>query len=232
MIHIYYSHINEVGHNGLLNEYLYDFPIEIQKSILNYRRWQDAQLTILGRLLLKFGLDTHFQSQDFTWDNILTTKFGKPHFKNDNLYFNISHSGEIAICAICDIDAIGIDIEIMNPIEIEDFRTQMTGGEWVKVNNAINSKTEFYKYWTQKEAVIKADGKGLSNSLKSFEIKDNASTINNDFFALKALEINQDYACYLALKVNNINEPNKLLSDENLNVKHIKFSSDRSVQFI
>ena len=72
---------------------------------------------------------------------------------------------------------IGIDIEKIEPIKISDFKSQMTNNEWESVNNSKDTERSFFCYWSQKEAVIKTHGKGLTIPLKSFEVQNNKTTI-------------------------------------------------------
>ena len=56
----------------------------------------------------------------------------------------------------------------------------------------------FYNYWTQKEAVVKAHGKGLSIPLQSFEIKDNTTIIDTKTFYASKINLEEKYMCYVA----------------------------------
>ncbi len=200
MIYILYTSIKEDKHKNLLSSYLSSFSPSFQNKIGRYRRWQDAQLSLLGRVLLSKGMEQFNDS--FKESDLVYTDFNKPYLNNSNISFNISHSGEYVICVLTDLGEVGIDIEKINPIEISGFKSQMTRNEWDYVSNAENSQASFFKYWTQKEAIIKAHGKGLSVPLTSFEVQNNKTVIDAEDFFLKKIQINDEYDCHLALKNN------------------------------
>jgi len=200
LIHVLYTSINVENHKKIIDHYLPDFSAEYQDKIKRYRRWQDAQLSLLGRILLVKGLEQI--NYGFDESNLNYTSFNKPYLENNAIHFNISHSGELVICALTKIGAIGIDIEKINGTKISDFKSQMTVNEWKLINESTNANLSFFQYWTQKEAVIKTHGKGLSIPLKSFEVTKNKTIIESELYFLKELKINDDYCCHLALKEN------------------------------
>lgn len=191
---VVYCKIKEEFHQNLLNRYLALFNEEYQNKILRFRRWQDAQLSILGRLLLKKEMTYLGYIIDF--EQLQYTEFNKPYFENTNVEFNISHSGNIVIIVIADKnEKIGIDIEKIQPIRVEDFENQMTSKEVQIITNSSNKTLVFYNYWTEKEAVIKANGSGLQIPLKSFEVVDKKTIINNRPYFLMEISINDEYVC-------------------------------------
>jgi 4'-phosphopantetheinyl transferase len=198
VICIYYTYLSEENHEDLLKFYLPKFPIAYQEKIKQYRRWQDAQLSLLGRILLFNSIEEVYRHNPH--DKVIKhTKYSKPYFEDNLIQFNISHSGEIVVCVLSDEYEVGIDIEIMTDIVVDDFKSQMTENEW---NNIIknNKKEAFYDYWTKKEAVIKAHGGGLTIPLKSFEIFNNTTKINDEIYNLKEIKIDKKYKCYISLK--------------------------------
>jgi len=198
LIYILQTSINEDNHKNLIDNYLPKLSTEFQDKIGRYRRWQDAQLSLLGRVLLVRGMeqmDCSFDKPDLKY-----TSFNKPYFDGNDISFNISHSGKVVVCALTYLGDIGIDIEKIEPIKILDFKSQMTNNEWKLVNESKDAKHSFFSYWTQKEAIIKAHGKGLTIPLKSFEIQNNKTTIGSENFFLKEITIKDDYCCHLALK--------------------------------
>lgn len=201
MIYIYYAYISKENHEIILKNNLKNFPQSYQDKIKNYRRWQDAQLSLIGQILLRKAI-ADVGLSGINMENLRFSKYNKPYFENDQVYFNISHSGEIAICALMDKFEIGIDIERIANIKLEDFKPHMTNNEWNRIISSINTDSFFFDYWTQKEAVIKAHGDGLAIPLKSFEIVDNTAIIEGAKFYLKELKIDEKYKCHIALKGN------------------------------
>lgn len=174
------------------------FPPDFQKRILRYRRWQDAQSSLIGRVLLNTAIKKI--DKNYCYQELLYTDYNKPFFESGYIKFNISHSGTLVICAATETTDIGIDIELLNEIDIWSFRQQMTETEWKNIVFSDNIKNSFYNYWTQKEAVIKAHGQGLSLPLKSFEIIQNRAIVNNEEFFLKEIKVNSDYKCHLSVQ--------------------------------
>ena len=198
MIYVYYSYLSEENHESLLKDHLPKFSADFQQKIKKYRRWQDAQLSLMGRVLLFNGIE-EIKKADLRDKEIKYTKFSKPYFEEDSVNFNISHSGEIVICAFCNEYEIGVDIEVITDMKINDFKFQMTESEWKRISLSKNKNNAFFDYWTQKEAVMKAYGQGLSMPLKSFEIFENTTNIKDEKFYLKEIEIDEYYKCYVSL---------------------------------
>jgi 4'-phosphopantetheinyl transferase len=216
LIHIYYSYLSEENHESLLKNDLPKFEADYQEKIKRYRRWQDAQSSLLGRILLFKGVEEIYKNNPH--DKVMKhTKYNKPYFDNDLIRFNISHSGEMVVCALSDKYEIGIDIEIVRDVEIVDFKSHMTENEWNNIIMSGNEKDSFFDYWTQKEAVIKAHGHGLTIPLNSFEISDNTTKINEENYYLKEMKLDEKYKCYLSLKTN-ITEIS--IKNHNINLKN------------
>ena len=179
MIHILYTFLSKEFYDETLTNHLEAFPIDYRNKIKNYKRWQDQQASVLGRMLLIYGLSDYYGIEIDGFD-ILIDEDGKPYLKNHKIEFNISHSGDLVICTFCKMQRVGIDIEQIKDIQIADFYDQMTDVESSNIQNSKDQKLAFYNYWTQKEAVLKAHGKGLSVPLKSFEVIENKTQLYKD----------------------------------------------------
>lgn len=101
---------------------------------------------------------------------------GKPCLKDpfNNLHFNLSHSNGLAVYGIANRVEIGVDIEHIKTDFLEKKLEEYVFSEAEKsVFNSlkIEDKTlAFYQAWTRKEAVLKALGKGLSDSPTKIEV--------------------------------------------------------------
>ncbi|WP_444626246.1 4'-phosphopantetheinyl transferase family protein [Flavobacterium columnare] len=192
---VYYSYIDGEKHSFLLDNYIDSFSSEFKQRVLRYRRWQDAQLSLLGRLLLKKGLEENFEINHFEIDY---TNNKKPFLKGLDVQFNISHAHDIVACVLSRSN-VGIDIEYIDKgIDIKSFESQMTNNEFQKVTTSVNTEQSFFTYWTEKEAVIKSHGKGLFIPLKSFEILEDIAVIDNQKFYVKKIDIDSRYKCCIA----------------------------------
>ncbi|WP_114820901.1 4'-phosphopantetheinyl transferase family protein [Chryseobacterium sp. KLBC 52] len=211
---ILYAFIEEENHQYLLDKYLHAFSTDLSTKIQKYRRWQDAQLSLLGRVLLKYGLNGYLDIQDF---KLICTQNNKPILTDHNVHFNISHSGSLVVCCISK-SVIGIDVEyIDHKINYMDFETQMTENELNRLHTSENTVKEFFTYWTEKEAVVKAHGKGLSIPLTSFEILENRSMIGNESYCVQEVFINDEYSCNVAASGLDIQE-------KNIHLEHVKLN--------
>jgi len=140
--------------------------------LIRFKYKEDLLRGLLGELLVKYAfeelLNIPYQDKDF-YEN----EFGKPFLRNNNLFFNITHSGRWCAAAFHN-SPIGIDIEEMLLPPYEIMQDNFSLPEISYIENALpaDKKQAFYSIWTLKESYIKMTGKGLSKELKSisFEI--------------------------------------------------------------
>ncbi|MEM9088585.1 MAG: 4'-phosphopantetheinyl transferase superfamily protein [Cyanobacteria bacterium P01_F01_bin.53] len=101
----------------------------------------------------------------------------KSHRKNQpascDFHFNLSHSGEIALCALGHNRQVGIDIEKLKPMKrLESMMERcFVGSEQSHIQRADNPSHTFLQYWTCKEAYLKAIGLGLIQSMQTVEVQ-------------------------------------------------------------
>lgn len=211
---VLYAFIEEEKHQYLLDKYSKICTEEFNTKILKYIRWQDAQLSLLGRVLLQYGLEKYFNIKDYEIDK---TSNHKPFLKKQEEHFNISHAGNLVICGISKL-RIGIDIEYIDPkINYLEFKSQMTHNEFNKIQSSKDTIRSFFSYWTEKEAILKAHGKGLLTSLESFEVFQGQALIEHEKFYLREVFIHQEYKCCIASN-NNIQNQSIQIEQLNLNL--------------
>lgn len=90
------------------------------------------------------------------------------------LYFNLAHSGELALVAVANGRELGVDLERIRP-EVECLPIARRFFSPREVQSLMSLPPEaqmaaFYRGWTRKEAYIKARGKGLSLPLDQFDV--------------------------------------------------------------
>jgi len=104
----------------------------------------------------------------------------KPELPNTNLAFNVTHSAGVILIALRRNGAVGIDLEHINPTMhfAEVAASTFTPTENLHLTSIADPtprRRAFYQLWTRKESVIKADGRGLTLPLSSFEIPPSSS---------------------------------------------------------
>lgn len=91
----------------------------------------------------------------------------------DNLVFNISHSGNMAILGFAVDRVLGVDIEWMREIDVDSIVERFFSVRELMEFRALPKHQRhqaFYCGWTRKEAYIKALGGGLSIPLDRFDV--------------------------------------------------------------
>ena len=93
------------------------------------------------------------------WQKMEYNEHGKP-FLPDGPFFSISHC-KAGIAVAVDEQPIGIDIESIRHAEEELIERTMNEEEQRMIRSAAQPDRMFTRLWTQKEAVVKAEGTGI-----------------------------------------------------------------------
>ncbi|TWP29709.1 4'-phosphopantetheinyl transferase superfamily protein [Apibacter muscae] len=197
---IFYSFIPDQSLENTLLSYLKILPTGIQSKIYGFKNTEDALRSLLGYALLINGAKYFGYSSSFVVQNMIYNPYKKPYLKNNPIFFNISHSKELAVCIINSTNEVGIDVEAIVPIEIEDYQECFTSSEWHQIFQNNNSLKNFYELWTEKEAVLKAESSGLNISLNSFEIINQNCFMDGNNYSIHMVDIHEDYVCKFAIK--------------------------------
>ncbi|MGA8941232.1 MAG: 4'-phosphopantetheinyl transferase superfamily protein [Thermoactinomyces sp.] len=150
----------------------------------SYRKQEDRKRALLSfgllRLLLSHFLQKPPEEIQISRECPQCHKpHGKPRVLEEHpLEVNISHSGDWVLTALTRDYPIGIDIE-----------KKVSGDYWKELINLVLSAKErkewekfsdpektvaFFQYWTQKEAILKATGDGLTVPMTDLTISRNA----------------------------------------------------------
>ena len=118
---------------------------------------------------------------------------GKPRLaERDVPRFNISHSGTLAVIAIARGE-VGIDVERRKPPMPEVSRIVFSAIEAREIRSADDPLIAFYDTWTRKEALVKAIGTGLGESMANLVVgRRGDSTIGG--FHVQTLNLGPEYS--------------------------------------
>lgn len=212
IIKVYYTSFNKVLEAEQYSAYLDTLPKALQTTNAKYLRWQDRHAHLFGKLLLKHAFSDFGYDGATALEHLKYTAYNRPYL-NDSIDFNISHSNGIVLCAIGKGVKLGVDVEAISEISLLDFKTVMTAEQWDTIYRSKSSHDTFFKYWTIKESVVKAEGKGLSIPLSKIEIDGVKASYNDTIWHLQNLNLEEGSASYLA--ANSI--PSKVVK------KHVNF---------
>ncbi|WP_303868878.1 4'-phosphopantetheinyl transferase superfamily protein [Acetobacterium wieringae] len=145
-------------------------PAERQQKTLTYRQKLDQKLSVLGYVLLSYGLKNEYgisEKIQFSY-----TAKGKPLLTDyPQIHFNLSHCKNGVICAIhtCDV---GVDIEAISSYDAQLAEYVCNEHELKQINKSDNKALAFTKIWTKKESLMKQNGLGLRDDLKTIDTID------------------------------------------------------------
>jgi 4'-phosphopantetheinyl transferase len=113
----------------------------------------------------------HYLGMDAAAIPFETGAHGKPSVPGTEIQFNLSHSGDLAVCAVTRGRRIGVDVECIRSVaEIDAIVGRFfAAGEAERIRAAAVRERAFFECWTRKEAYIKGVGGGLSIPLTSFD---------------------------------------------------------------
>ena len=97
IVHIFYIHQAEKLSDIVFQQFLLQLPIFFQTNIKAYKHWQSAQASLVGKMILKYALQQLQISA--TLHDIKISSKERPYI-NEEIDFNIYHSGDYIICAI------------------------------------------------------------------------------------------------------------------------------------
>ncbi|MFY9223686.1 MAG: 4'-phosphopantetheinyl transferase superfamily protein [Blastocatellia bacterium] len=135
---------------------------------------RDRNRFIVGRAMLRKILGRYLEMAPekliFSYGS-----HGKPKIENSPFNFNLSNSGDLALCGVTYQKEIGIDVEYLLR-ELKDaeaiakrFFSAKESAEFLSLPPE-ERQLAFFRCWTRKEAYIKAIGDGLSYSLSKFNV--------------------------------------------------------------
>lgn len=176
-----------------------EMPKNIKQRIDRYRRWQDRQAVLFGKILLRNCL-TEYGYPSECLEMLRIDEWGRLYL-DGGIDFNISHSGGCVVCAASRRAKVGIDIEEIRGVELDDFTEHFSSEEWRFIVESPDPNRAFHDRWTRKESVLKADGRGLSVSLATVSCIGDKAVCSETVWFLREIHIRYGYSCHLATNV-------------------------------
>lgn len=167
--------------------YLSKLPVFLQEKITKIKNLKTKKMAIFNKIFLQRILNNNLEKLKYT-------DFGRPYLKNKP-DFNLSHSENYLVCAITEYGKIGIDLE-----ELREINFQSLSKRFFHKNEQlfINTKRNFFKVWTRKEALLKAHGCGLRVELKQLDTTQNPIELDQNYWLYPIDLPSKNNVCHLA----------------------------------
>ena len=126
---------------------------------------------------------------------------GKPYLlEYPDFFYNISHSGDYAVCAAAD-SPIGVDIQKLRKPDMRIAERRFTEDEYNYI--CKDEDRNFFRIWTRKESILKADGAGITIPLNSFSVMEDTVILNNREYRFTEAEPPEEgYALCICQEIN------------------------------
>jgi 4'-phosphopantetheinyl transferase len=151
---------------------------EEQQRAGDFQRDQDRLSFLLGRRMARALLARALGCAPAAVTLALDGS-GKPGLAGpaagSGLAFNISHSGDLVVCAVAIGRSVGVDIEReRDDLELLDIAGRyFCANELRRLEESASPQERrrlFFRYWTLKEAYLKAHGAGLGIALSAIDV--------------------------------------------------------------
>ncbi|MGV6831720.1 MAG: 4'-phosphopantetheinyl transferase family protein [bacterium] len=173
------------------------------KRANNYHFKKDTHQFIVCRAILKMLL-SKYSGINTNSIEIKYNDYKKPYSDQFDFYFNISHSENCALIGISSYK-LGVDIEsVKTNYQFDDvlnFTFNEDEIEYVSISR--NKVASFFELWTRKEALLKAIGKGLDETLINLSVLDGKNAANKivfDDYNIFSFNINEFEQAALAIE--------------------------------
>lgn len=194
-IYVFYTKFSAELSEDVFANYFSHLPGVLQETNKRYLRWQDRTSNLLGKVMLLSGLKV--MGLNFGLHDLKFNTFNKPFF--DELFdFSISHSGSYVVCVCGTGLKLGVDIEEIRKIDLQDFKQVLSEDEFRRITCSSDSLSEFFKLWTMKESVAKANGIGLSLPLTNITLAGSKAVVADKEWLLREIHIDCNYRAMLA----------------------------------
>jgi 4'-phosphopantetheinyl transferase len=166
-VHLWFAYPDQVNKKSLIDEYVAMLSVDEQDSYHRLQQPEHKQEYLVSHALLRTALSQYADNAPSDWQ-FLYNNFGKPSVLTTGqaslLRFNLAHTNGLAVCAISKTE-VGVDVEYHSKSQaLLDMADHYFSTAEVKELGCLpidEQEAYFFRYWTLKEAYIKAKGEGL-----------------------------------------------------------------------
>ena len=170
-------------------------PAAKRDRILHIRPSQARVNSALGWCLLRFALRDRGHA-DFTLSQLLFDAERKPRWPQRRCDFNLTHAASLVACAITETGRVGIDCERLRPVNAAALLRRILSSNERAPSDA--DARAFFRLWTQKEAVIKAEGNGGVWDMARVHTDDATADYRGTRWHLYPVALADDYIAHVA----------------------------------
>jgi 4'-phosphopantetheinyl transferase len=147
--------------------------IDEQRRAERFSIDRDRQRFIVARAVLRMILG-HYLGLQADKISFCYGPYGKPTLKGADLSFNMSKTCGYAVYAVTRMGRIGIDVEEIRKNDELDQLAQhlfsVAAHDLLRSRQGNVKQEMFFRYWTRKEALVKAIGEGLRFPLHAIDL--------------------------------------------------------------
>lgn len=137
-------------------------------------KWQQTEF-LINRALVRVSLSKHDKVTDPRDWRFTYVPEGRPFVLSPrkDLYFSLSHTRGLSVCLVASFSEIGMDVESTEEMKDVDSiaRHFFSPQENIQIKTSKDPDQAFYKFWTLKEAYLKAQSIGITVPLDSFHFE-------------------------------------------------------------
>jgi 4'-phosphopantetheinyl transferase len=181
--------------------------VEEQQRASRFLAEKDQHMYIIAHGLLRLILGSYLQlpPANVAFIEHSQKKPALAPVHQSDLKFNLSHSGQKVLIAVTKANEVGADIEIIQPQSRMHVAERYYSASEVEQLRSLAPEEQtamFYRIWSKKEAIVKANGQGLAEQLSAFSVslsdKPETISLKDHHWFLYPLNIDPAYAAAVA----------------------------------
>ena len=181
-IHVWFAEPDAADSPDIIERYESLLAEDELESYQHLRTAIHQREYLVSHALLREVLSQYHEETPDFW-SFERNKYGKPEVAGsyDDIHFNIAHASGLVACVVSRAGDVGIDVERHTNgramLSVADHYFSPQELAYLESVSEQEKDACFYRFWTLKEAYIKAVGQGLSTPLVDFSF--NISSLND-----------------------------------------------------